>query len=585
MRTHSKFHKPYRLIGPLFYTYRARIFFGLFALVTVDIFQLLIPRVIKSAIDGLGSTSINYTQLRNHALIIVLFAIGVALFRFFWRYLVLGFSRLLERDIRNALFSHLMRLDMAFYQKKTTGELMALSSNDLSAVQLACGMGLISLVDALLMSVSVLIFMAYINVQLTLIAVCPLPILAVATRILSGRLHRRFQKVQEHFSKMTEQARSTISSMRLIKIYTRENQQIADFDQMGKKYIDYSIEVAKIQGTLFPLSGLIANSSLILVLVLGGKMAINGIISLGDFVAFISYLFMMTWPMMAIGWVANLFQRGLTSLDRIQTVLEEKPVLLFAENHPTKVAGKIKKVRFQNLHFTYPTQEISVLNGVTFFLNTGITGIVGKTGSGKSTLCHLLARLYPVSADSIFINGIDINQISLHEMRQQTAYVPQEPILFSDTVTFNISFGKPDASLDEIQTAAINSGIHNEILSLPNGYNTKIGEKGVKLSGGQRQRIAIARAIITNSPLIIIDDGLSAVDPGTEQIILSHLDNFSRDKIVVIVSHRLTSLAFAKNIAVMDTGVITDIGSHEQLLQVNPYYQDIFVSQSQLDTK
>ncbi|MDD5758420.1 MAG: ABC transporter ATP-binding protein [Desulfobulbaceae bacterium] len=568
------------LILPLFRRYWLRVFFGIVALLGVDLCQLLIPRVIKLSIDGLKSGAILPHGLFRYGLMIVGLALGVALFRYFWRNLILGFSRLLERDIREQLFSHLLMLDRTFFQKRTIGELMALSSNDLASVQLAAGMGLIAAIDAIIMTVAVLMFMIYINPTLTLIALSPLPLLALLTKILSGRLHKRFSLVQETFSNITEMARSTINAMRLVKIYSREEEQTANFDRLGRQYIKHAMRVAIIQGLLFPVSGLVANGSLLLIVIVGGKMAIDNLITIGDFIAFISYLFMLVWPMMAIGWVANLFQRGLTSLSRIQAVLSEQS-LLHDDGCSATLPASINSIELRALNFSYSGQQGQGLHDISLTLTPGLFGLVGPTGSGKSTLCHLLARLYPVTEGSILINGVDLNRIAIKDYRQAVAYAPQEAFLFADTIAANIGFGRPDATLKEIEAQAEAVGIHDEIMHFKGGYTSKIGEKGVMLSGGQRQRISLARAMLTRAPILIVDDGLSAVDAGTEQQIMRAILEYSQTNIVIMTSHRLAPLAQAAQLAVLEDGRLTALGQHHELLAKNDYYRAIYQKQTE----
>lgn len=602
--------RAYALLLPLFTRYWLRVAFGILALIGVDLCQLLIPRVIKLSIDGLQSGAIDQPGLTRQGLIVIGLALGIALFRYLWRTLVLGFSRLMERDIRHQLFCHLLTLDRAFFQRRTTGELMALATNDLSAVQLAAGMGLVAAIDAVIMTGAVILFMLYINPVLTVIALSPLPLLAVLTQFLSSRLHKRFSRVQETFSEMTELARSTINAMRLVKIYTREAEQTARFDSLGRQYIRHNMGVATIQGLLFPVSGLVANASLLLVVIVGGRMAINAVITIGDFIAFISYLFMLVWPMMAIGWVANLFQRGLTSLSRIQAVLDERPTLLArspvmaAIPSSVEAAGvapatggtrpcqslsgadvvPIDSIELRGLDFTYPGQETPVLHGISLRLGPGLFGLLGPTGSGKSTLCHLLARLYPVADNAILINGQDLNRIDLTAYRRAVAYAPQEPFLFADTLRANIAFGRPEATDLDVEAAARAVGIHDEIMGFAAGYESRIGEKGVMLSGGQRQRISLARAMLTHAPILIIDDGLSAVDAGTEGHIMRAIQDYSRQGIVLMTSHRLAPLAQAKALAVLQDGRLAALGQHQELLAANGYYQAIHRKQTEPDT-
>ena len=568
-----------RLVLPFFRQYRLQLLIGFLSLLAVNGLQLAIPRIIKYAVDGLQSEGINAHGLMRASISIVIIALCIAIFRFGWRYMILGFSRHLEKDFRNWLFSHLLTLDRNFFQRTTTGEVMALATNDLAAVQLAGGMGLVAFADALVLSLAALSFMAYIHPGLTMIAIVPMPILALLTRFLSGRLHRYFKQVQEQFSRLTEFVRTSINSIRMIKAYTLEKNRTERFDIMGRQYVQDNLRLARVQGTLFPVSGMIANTSMLLVLLFGGRLTIQASITIGDFVAFISYLFMLTWPMMALGWVTNLFQRGVTSLQRIKNVLDELPVII-APPHPEPVPVKVATITIKNLNFSYGDRSAPVLQDVSLGIEQGLLGIVGRTGSGKTTLCHLLARLYPVEAGTLFWNDIDINILDLAEVRRKIAFVPQNIMVFSDTVRANITMGKPGATESEIEEVAGAAAIHAEIVNLPDGYDTRIGEKGVKLSGGQRQRIALARALLSDRPILIIDDGLSAVDIETEHEIISGMQPFIRDRICIVVSHRLAPLAQADQLIVMDKGKVVARGNHEHLLRESRFYASIYEYQT-----
>lgn len=573
-----------RLVLPFFRQYRLQLLIGLLSLLAVNGLQLVIPRIIKHAIDGLRNEGASSEVLMHYGIMIVGLALGIGVFRFGWRYMILGFSRHLEKDLRNWLFSHLLTLDRVFFQRRTTGEIMALATNDLAAVQLAGGMGLVAFADALVLSLAALAFMAYIHPGLTLIAIVPMPILALLTRFLSWRLHRYFKKVQEQFSRITQFVRTSINSIRMIKAYTLEKNQTERFDIMGREYVQDNLRLAKVQGTLFPVSGLIANISMLLVLLFGGRLTIQGSITIGDFVAFISYLFMLTWPMMALGWVTNLFQRGVTSLQRIQNVLDEQPVIS-SPSQPVSIPEKINSIVVKNLTFTYADQKEPILQNVSLEMHWGILGIVGRTGSGKTTLSHVLARLYPVEQDTVFWNDIDVNKLDLGEVRRKIALVPQDVTVFSDTVRDNITMGKPGADEEEIEAVARAAAIHNEILALPKGYDTRIGERGVKLSGGQRQRIALARALLSDRQILLIDDGLSAVDIETEHQIISAMQPFISKRICIIVSHRLAPLSQADQLIVMDRGKILARGEHQQLLQKNRFYATIYQYQTRHEAR
>ncbi len=550
------------------------------ALLLVDLLQLFVPRVVKYAVDSLQKGIATPRGLAKYGLVIVLIAIAVAGCRYIWRQLILGFSRIVEVDLRNRMFSHLLTLDKAFFQKTTTGEVMALATNDLSSVQLATGMGVVAFVDAVFMGLAAFGFMLYINPRLTFIALAPMPVLAFLTRALSSRLHGRFKKVQEQFSVMTEFIRSTLSSIRLVKAYNQEEHQTRLFARMGETYVSNNVKLAFVYGTLFPISGFIGNSSMLLVLVFGGRLTISGTITAGDLVAFISYLFIMTWPMMAMGWVADLFQRGVTSLSRIEAVMNVRPSLLEREGAASVTITR-GEIRVKDLSFRYTGQRELSLNGINLQVPGGMfLGIVGRTGAGKTTLCNLLARLFDVPDGRLFFDGFDVNSISINSVRSAIAYVPQDVGLFSDTIAFNIAFGSPEASIEEIEKVARAAAIHDEIAAMPQGYETRIGEKGIKLSGGQRQRIAIARALLLNRPVIMIDDGLSAVDMETEHAIIRSIASYLEGRTCIVVSHRIAPLADANEIVVMEKGRVVDQGPHKELVERNAFYSSIYRHQT-----
>lgn len=566
------------LIRPFLQQYRLRLFAGLSALLLVDLLQLGIPLYVKKAVDHLQMGSASRDLLVESAGAILLLALAIALCRFVWRSLILGFSRLLEQGLRDRLFRHLLSLDRPFFQKNPAGELMALATNDLAAVQLAGGMGLVACFDAVFMGLAALACMAWIHPGLTLIAILPMPVLALLTRVLSGRLHLRFLKVQEQFSRLSEWARSAVINVRLLKAYTQTSSQVAAFDRLGREYMEDNIRLARVHGTLFPIAGLVANVSLLLVIFFGGRLVIEGIITVGDFVAFISYLAMLTWPMMAVGWVANLFQRGLTSLGRLEGIFQARP-LLVDPALPGEVAAEID-IRVNHLDFHYGDQGMPVLRDVDFTIAAGETvAIVGQSGSGKTTLCHILARLYPVPDQTLFWSGVDINTLAIAAVREQIAYVPQDVLLFADTIAANISLGNPGADMAQIERAARLTRIDEEIRAFPKGYQTRVGERGVKLSGGQRQRIALARAILLDRPLLIIDDSLSAVDLETEEQIIRGLIPHLAGRTCIMVSHRIAPLREASRIMVLDQGCLLARGSHAELLATSPYYATMFRQQ------
>ena len=566
------------LIRPIFFRYAARLAFGFAALIGVDFLQLIIPRLLKRAVDGLAAGTVTSTSLVTISSFVVAVAAGAALLRFCWRSLIIGFSRLLERDIRNRIYAKVLEMDRPFLEKRTTGDIMAHISNDLQAVQMACGIGLVSAVDALVMSAAAISFMLYINPMLTLLALLPMPFLAICTRVLTRRLHNRFNIVQEQFSLLTEFVRSTLSSIRLVKAYTMENLQEGEFDTLGRKYVRSNIRVAVINGLLFPVATLVGNVGMLLVLYFGGRFAIEGKITLGDFVAFVTYLYMLIWPMMAIGWVANLTQRGLTSLKRIHALMTAVPRLRDAGEADRQIANP--GFRLEKLTFRYQQATRPALRDIDLQLDEGIFGLTGRTGSGKSTLCNLLARQYPVPDGCLFFDGRDVNTMSLATVRSRIAFVGQEAVLFSDTIGANIAYGRPDADSSEIVAAARDAAIHDEILALPEGYDTVIGERGVTLSGGQRQRLALARALLTERPILIIDDALAALDVETEHEVVRAIVSRQKRRLILVVSQRVKLLSETDRILVLDKGRMIEQGSHAELLAKSVLYRTMHKKQS-----
>ena len=569
-----------QIIFPLFQKYKIRLLIGFFALVCVDVIQLIIPKFIKHGVDSLAQKSATSDSLLWLAIVIVCAAACVVFLRFWWRLLIIGFSRILEKDIRDRLFSHILKMDQPFFERWKTGDLMAHASNDLNSIQMACGMGLVAAVDAMVLTSVGIGFMVAISPRLTLFALMPMPLLAICTRILSAKLHNRFNLVQEQFALITEFARTTLSSIQLIQGYTLERLQQQRFAGLGKKYVRSNLKVAVIQGALFPASTLIGNIGMLLVLYNGGILVMTKVITIGEFVAFITYMYMLIWPMMAVGWVANIVQRGVTSLRRIYRLLNERPIVISGTGaFPADETALQFSCR--HLSFSYPDSQRKVLKDISLEIEPGHFAITGRTGSGKSTLCKLLLRMYPVEPGCLLCNRTDVNDLAVDEIRKHIAYLPQETTLFSETIGYNIAFGRPGASQAEIEEAARAAAIHEEIQQLPEGYATLIGERGVRLSGGQRQRLALARALLCNRSLLIIDDGLNAIDVETEQQVLQSLLASKSYLSIIIVSHRINVLQLADNIIILDKGEVVARGNHRQLSE-HPFYRAM-VEKQQLD--
>ena len=568
------------LLKPEFHNHRYRLLAGLFALLIVDMLQLVIPRIMKHGVDALSLGTASSPYLLKLGTAIIAIALCVVILRVCWRNLIIGFSRYLERALRNRIFNHILLMDQAFFEKRTTGDIMAHGSNDLTAVQMACGMGLVAAADAFVLSIAAVGFMIHIHPTLTLLALLPMPLLALSTKFLSGKLHNRFNTVQEQFSLLTEFARSALISVKLSKAYTFEKLQSDIFNRIGKKYVKANIQVALVQGLLFPAATLIGNLGLLAILVYGGRLVINETISMGDFVAFITYLQMLIWPIMAVGWVANLIQRGLTALRRIYSLVKAEPLLKDQKTKHLNYDDSVPVFRLNKLNFSYPSSQQPELRDISFTATPGIIGIAGPTGGGKTTLCRLLLRLYPVENNVLFFCNRDVNQLSLDDIRSQIGYVSQEPVLFSESIKNNISYGKPDATQKEIEQAARDAGIHTEIQSFPHRYETNVGERGMTLSGGQRQRLALARALVCERPVLIIDDGLSAVDTATESAIVNTLKKRLSGKTVFIVSNRIKLLAMTDRILLIENGMLTADAGHDELLKKNDFYRSIYSKQN-----
>jgi len=552
---------------------------GISILFLVDYLQVQIPGYMQQLIDEIKYFNGGMDVVKQLLGAILLVSVGIFGSRFLWRFFIIGTSRGFEKYTRNRLFSKLLRLTSSFFDRVKVGDIMARMTNDVNASRMMLAQAVIMIADAALLgTMSLYMMVTRIDWRLTLVGMIPLPFLVLIALGYGRSIHDRFQKVQESFSDLTDTVQETLDGVRVVKSYSIEPERRQRFGDRCKEYYDKSMHLIRLWGLFFPLIELFASMGFVLALWYGGRLVVIGSISLGQFVAFTQYLGMLVWPMIAVGWVVNVVQRGRASYKRLMWIEEQKPdVVDPLRPKPANLSGEI---HVRNLDFHYPGSEKKALQGITVQIRPGQTvAFVGKTGSGKSTLARLLVKLYSVPSATIFIDGEDIHELSMKDIREQVAYVPQETFLFSTTIEENIAFSSGEYSSEEVETYARLAAVHRNIEEFPQGYQTIVGERGITLSGGQKQRVAIARALMKRTPVVILDDCLSAVDTETEMKILESLKSEIKDRTTILISHRLKAVASADQILVFENGKILESGTHPQLLEKKGLYARLYEKQ------
>jgi len=550
---------------------------GIVALVFVDIYQLEIPRQIGFLIDGLSSTTLDREGIYQIVITILGYAGIIIVGRFAWRIGIFGASRRFDYGLRNDMFAHCEKLSVSFYNENKTGALMAHFTNDLDAVRMGVGPGMVILVDATFLGVLTIFRMMQINVQLAIYSAIPLTLITVLSGVLGSRMRKKFKEAQKAFEDMSDYVTENLGGISVIKAFVKEKIAVIEFLKRNQQTKDKNLKHIYLNNILQVSVRTIVGSIFILIIGVGGWIVHEGILTGGELVYFYSLFGSLVWPMMAIGRIVSIRSRSKASYERISNILDQK-IEIYDHDDVFDVEELQGSIEFRNLSFQYPDGHINTLEDVSFTIEKGETvGVLGRTGSGKTSIVDLLLRIYNIERNKIFIDGYDIMDLPLSKVRDSIGYVPQDGFLFSDTISNNISlrYGRRDDLFTDVEQAARLSDVHNNIIEFSDGYSTIIGERGVTLSGGQRQRISIARALIKNPPIIILDDSVSAVDTKTEETILANLKELRDDKTTIIIAHRISTIKNADKIIIVDDGKVVDIGTHDALLDRCLFYKDM----------
>lgn len=591
-----------RPLAPYFRRYKWQYVLSAFSVLLMNGIWVLFPQVLQYTIDGLKA-GVSLHKLKIYALLLIAVPLAKGIFQFLTRWVLIGISREIEFDLRNDLFEHLEGLSYSFYQRTRTGDIMARATNDLNAVRMLLGPAIMYTANTVVFTAAALGFMVNISPRLTLYAFMPLPLASIAIQYFGKRIHQRFERIQAMFSDISARVQENLSGVRVIRAYVQEQPEIERFEADNQEYIARSLKLVRLMGMLWPTLELLLGLGVVVVLWLGGREVLHGEISVGKFVAFLTYIVMLTWPIIALGWVINIFQRGTASLARLDELMKAQTEVhdeATAAGSEARIQGEIEVC---NLTFAYPASGAMIADGdratpangdgatrsrsgtpvlrnINLRIPAGTSlAIVGPTGSGKSTLVNLIPRIYDAPPGTVLLDGLPVRQYPLDALRRGIGFVPQETFLFSDSIRENIAFGAEQATDEQIHRAAEAANIAADIESFPEQYATVVGERGITLSGGQKQRTAIARALVRDPRILILDDALSSVDTYTEEKILNHLRDVMQGRTTIFISHRVSTVRNADQIAVLHDGEIVELGTHEELLNRNGYYTDLYNKQ------
>jgi ATP-binding cassette subfamily B multidrug efflux pump len=569
---------PFRRLLSYFGPYKVRLILGIGCIFLTNRIKLMGPRVVGDAIDDLAG-GLTQAKLVRYAGLVILIALVQGIFLFTQRRLLINMSRDIEYDLRNDFYSHLQKLPLQFFQTHRTGDLMARATNDLSAVRMVVGPALMYSMNTVFATILIIPLMAGISWRLTMLAFLSMPLVAAATHYFAKRIHDRFEKVQEYFGTVSNRAQESLSGVRVIRAYTQEKAEIESFKKVNREFVNTNLKLIKLSGIFHPILQFFIGLGFIAVLWYGGSLAIKNTISIGQFVQFNLYLGYLVWPMIALGWVINLFQRAMASMGRMDAIMAIEPAIQDSATPAdlTEIGGEIE---FRDLTFTYEGSREPALKNINLRIAPGQTiALVGAVGSGKTTLINLVPRLLEAEAGMVLIDGVPIREVPLKLLRSSIGYVPQETFLFSESLAENIAFGTTDASSTDVERAAEEAGIADDIREFPKGFQTLVGERGITLSGGQKQRTTIARALIRRPQILMLDDALSSVDTYTEEKILGHLRHIMRGRTSIISSHRVSTVKDADLIIVLEDGEVAERGTHDELIESGGLYADLHAKQ------